>query len=93
MNIFHSNGRIRTDIDPGKILGDRRAAFNALVAAQVACEQAEANEKVANSKVEVKLGPHPQRGGGACPSNNFSRRMETDGGPHGGHIGTAGAGT
>ncbi len=52
MNIFHSNGRIRTDIDPGKILGDRRAAFNALVAAQVACEQAEANEKVANSKVE-----------------------------------------
>jgi hypothetical protein len=51
MNIFKANGQIDTGIDPQTIPADRRAAYSALVAAQAACEQAEANEKATDVKV------------------------------------------
>lgn len=51
MNIFTSKGTINTGIDPQTIPADRRGAFVALVTAQAACEQAEANERITGQKV------------------------------------------
>jgi hypothetical protein len=54
-NIFDDRGRIRTDVQVPK---DRRAAYTALVAAQLACEQAESNEKIADQKVAERVRIH-----------------------------------
>jgi hypothetical protein len=47
-NIFDGKGRIRADV---LVPEDRRAQYDALVAAQRACEQAESNAKIADQKV------------------------------------------
>jgi hypothetical protein len=47
-NIFDDKGRIRTDV---QVPEDRRAQYDALVAAQRVCEQAEAAEKITDQKV------------------------------------------
>jgi hypothetical protein len=50
-NIFDSNGRINTGIDPQTIPEDRRSQYRALVVAHIASEAAEAAEKIADRKV------------------------------------------
>jgi hypothetical protein len=69
-NIFKSNGQIDTDIDPASIPEDRRAAFNALISAQAACEQAESNEKTANDAVAEAVKVH-DRAHAAVPRSTF----------------------
>jgi hypothetical protein len=54
-NIFDDKGRIRTDV---QVPEDRRAAYDALVAAQLACETAESNEKAADQKVAERVRIH-----------------------------------
>jgi hypothetical protein len=54
-NIFDDRGRIRTDV---QVPEDRRAAYDALVAAHLACEQAESNEKIADQKVTERVRIH-----------------------------------
>jgi hypothetical protein len=57
-DIFESNGRINTGIDPATIPPIRRAAYTALRDAQIACEQAEADEKSANETVAALVRAH-----------------------------------
>jgi hypothetical protein len=54
-NIFDGKGRIRTDV---RVPEDRRAQYDALVAAQLACERAEAAEKAADQKVAERVRIH-----------------------------------
>jgi hypothetical protein len=70
MNIFKSNGQIDASIDPLEIPDDRRGAFTALVAAQAACEQTEADEKVANDAVAEAVKVH-DRASAAVPRSTF----------------------
>ena len=57
-NIFGPTGAINTDLDTSEIPETRRAQYLALVAAQRACEQAEANEKAANDTVAEAVVVH-----------------------------------
>jgi hypothetical protein len=70
MNIFGSRGRINPDIDPATIPEDRRRQYHALVAAQIMCEQAESNEKVANDAVAEAVKVH-DRAHAALPRSTF----------------------
>jgi hypothetical protein len=54
-NIFDDKGRIRADV---QVPEDRRPQYDALVAAQRACEQAESNEKAADQKVAERVRIH-----------------------------------
>jgi hypothetical protein len=70
MSIFDDNGRINTGIDPATIHPDRRDAYTALAAAQIACEQAEADEKSANEAVVELMKAH-DRAHAAIPRESF----------------------
>ena len=70
MNIFQHNGAIDTSIDPQIIPLIRRDAFIALREAQIACEQAEANEKSANETVAELVKAH-DRAHAAIPRESF----------------------
>ncbi len=57
MNIFDDRGRIRADV---QVPDDRRPQYDALVAAQTACEAAETAEKIADQKVAECVRIHDQ---------------------------------
>jgi hypothetical protein len=69
-DIFESNGRINTNIDPQTIHPDRRAAYTALREAQIGCERAEADEKSANEAVAELVKAH-DRARAAQPTTTF----------------------
>lgn len=69
-DIFESNGRINTGIDPQTIPPIRRDAFIALCEAQIACERAEADEKSANDKIAELVKAH-DRALAALPKRTF----------------------
>jgi hypothetical protein len=59
-DIFESNGRVNTGIDPQNIHPDRRSQYVALVDAQLMTEQAEANQKAADDAVVEAVCIHDQ---------------------------------
>lgn len=69
-NIFDCNGRINTGIDPATVSEDRRAAYIGLCEAQIACDQAEADEKSANDKVAEAVRVH-DHAHAALPKSDF----------------------
>jgi len=69
-NIFDSRGRVNADIDPMQLRPDRRAAFEALVAAQQLSEKAESDEKLANDAVAAAVKEH-DRAHAALPRSTF----------------------
>ncbi len=76
IDIFDNHGRIRTDIDPQTVPQDRRGAFTALIAAHIACESAEANEKAADRKVAECVKVH-DAAVAACPRSTFMDEWRT----------------
>jgi hypothetical protein len=69
-DIFESNGRVNTDIDPATIAPVRRPAYTALREAQIVCERAEADEKSANGAVTELIKAH-DRALAALPRRTF----------------------
>jgi hypothetical protein len=57
-NIFTSNGRINTDIDPMTIHPDRRAQYVALAEAHKECERADADQRAADLAVAEAVHIH-----------------------------------
>jgi hypothetical protein len=69
-NIFLPNGRVNTDLDPSEIPEDRRSQYVALAHAQIACEQAESDQKTADDAVAEAVKIH-DRAHAAVPRSTF----------------------
>lgn len=70
MSIFDENGRIDTGIDPATIHPDRRDAYTALAAAQLACEEAESAQLAADKAVAEAVRIH-DNANAALPRSSF----------------------
>jgi hypothetical protein len=68
-DIFDCNGRIVADLDE-QVSPERRLQYGALVAAQVLCDEAEADEKSANEAVAELVKAH-DRAHAAVPRETF----------------------
>jgi hypothetical protein len=75
-NIFNGDGRVSIDIDPMTIHPDRRAQYFALAAAQAACDQAEAELRIADEKVAECVRIH-DRAHAAMPRSTFLDEWRT----------------
>ena len=69
-NIFKHSGHVNVELDPAMVPPERRSQYIAMRDAQIACEQAESNEKTANDAVAEAAKVH-DRALAALPRGSF----------------------